>query len=249
MRKFNKREQGIIRKLVNYYQSYQNLSTISLFLSKKVVDDDLKILIREDGNYLLYGKEEKKKENLFTVVEIFNLFRDLIDNHLIALMPAPIKGLLVIDNTQTSMKSGTSDQVIIFQNNDYICRKDNYWYDEKGQLKYVCLLMTEEQFKIKDFIASVPVISPELEYLVKNNFKTTEEKTLRVTQFAAGVSFLAFLAAIILPFVTSTKLNENQHRECIDSIQAVRNEISNSTDKITDAIDSSKYVALNDTCK
>lgn len=249
MRKFNEREQGIIRKLVNYYQNNQNLSTISLFLSEKVVDDDLKILIREDGNYLLYGKEDNKKENLYTVVEIFNLFRDLIDNHLIALMPAPLKGLLLIDNTQMSMKSGAGEQVIVFQNNDYICYKDNYWYDEKGQLKYVCILMTEGQFKIKDFIASVPVLSPELVYLVNSNFKSTEEKTLRVTRFAAGVSFLAFLAAIIIPFVTSSKLNEKQYKGCIDSIQAVRNEMSNSTDRIKYAIDSSRIVALNDTCK
>ena len=238
MRKFNNREQGIIKKLVNYYQDHQNLNTISLFLSDTIVGEDLKIAIREDENYIVYYKEEDRKSTLYKVVEIFNLFRDLVDNHLIALMPAPIVGMFIIGNTQMNMQSGTGEKVIIFENNDYI-GKDNYWYDENGHLKYVCITMTEKQFKIKDFIASVPVISPELESLVKNNFKTTEEKTLGITRFAAAVSFFAFIAAIALPFFTRTKIDEEQYNESINTIQEVEQTISCSATQLATAIDSS----------
>lgn len=239
MRKFNKREQEIIKKLVKYYQDNHNLSTVSLFLSDKIVGEDLKIVIRDDENYIVYCKEEDRKSSLYEVVEILNLFRYLVDDHLIALLPAPVEGMFIISNTQMNMRLGTGEKVIVFENNDYIYKDDNCWYDEKKQLKYVCITMTEKQFNIKDFIASVPVISPELDFLVKNNFKTMEEKTLGITRFAAGVSFLAFLSAIILPFFTRTKISEEQYNGSLNTIQEVEQTILNSAVQLTSAIDSS----------
>lgn len=249
MRKFNKREQTIIRNLVKYYKD-DNLKTISLFLTERIVSDDLRIVIRDDGYYFIYGKEDKKKENLYTVVEIINLFRGLVDDHLIFLLPGNIQGMLFIgEKQQVNVLCKDSQKAVEFQNGDYIRQCDYLWYDKEDKLKYSFMPFSEKEFRVKDFIAAVPIISPELEALVKSNFRTTEEKTLFATRIAAAFSILAFLSAITLPFVTSTKLNEKQHKECVNSIQAVRNEILNSTDRITDAIDSSRFVALNNTCK
>ena len=242
MRKFNKREQEIIKKLVKYYQDNHNLSTVSLFLSDKIVGEDLKIVIRDDENYIVYCKEEDRKSSLYEVVEILNLFRYLVDDHLIALLPAPVEGMFIISNTQMNMRLGTGEKVIVFENNDYIYKDDNCWYDEKKQLKYVCITMTEKQFNIKDFIASVPVISPELEILVDNKFKTIEEKALCVTRFAAVISFLAFVLAMVLPFVSRTKIDKRQHEECVNSIQSIEQEISNSANQISNSIDSLTYI-------
>lgn len=249
MRKLKKREQTIIRNLVEYYKD-NNLKTISLFLTERIVSDDLRIVIRDDGYYFIYGKEDKKKENLYTVVEIINLFRGLVDDHLIFLLPGNIQGMLFIGEKQ-QVKASCKDphKAVEFQNGDYIRQCDYFWFDKEDKLKYSFMPFSEQEFRVKDFIAAVPIISPELEALVKSNFRTTEEKTLLATRIAAAFSILAFLSAIILPFVTSTKLNEKQHKECVDSIQAVREEISNTTDRITDAIDSSRFVAFNDTCK
>lgn len=249
MRKYNKRERTIIRNLVEYYKD-DNLRTISLFLTERIVSDGLRIVIRDDGYHFIYGKEGKKKENLYIVVEIINLFRNLVDNHLIFLLPGNNQGMLFIGEKQ-QVKTLCQDpqKAVEFQNGDYIRQCDYFWYDKDDKLKYSFVSFSEKEFSVKDFIAAVPIISPELEALVKSNFRTTEEKTLFATQIAAAFSILAFLSAIILPFVTSTKLNEKQYKECVDSIQAVRKEISNSTDRITDAIDSSRLVKLNDRCK
>ena len=239
MRKLNKREKDIIRELVDYYKD-KDLNTISLFLTDRILPKDLKIVIRDDGNYLLYGKEEKKRENLYIVVEIFNLFRELIYNKLITVMPNEIKGMHFIGEKQ-GVKSPCLDlkKAIEFENGDYILQSDYLWYDRNNNLKYSLITFSENDFHIKDFIVSVPLISPELIALVESNFETTEEKTLFATQIAAFFTFLAFLAAILIPTLTSVKLNKRQHKEYIESIQTVTDEISHSTNQITDAIDNS----------
>lgn len=242
MRKFNIREQEIIKALVSYYKGHKNLNTVNVFLSDKVVDDNLKIVIRADGNYLVYFRPEERVDALFKVVEIFNLFRYLIDNQQIALIPGEIDNALFIGDVPID----TGDKkVVIFENGDYINRDDNFWYNSNDQLKYECFVITENQFKIKDFIASVPVVSPELESLVESDFITLEEKTLRATRFAAVVSFFAFLSALILPFFTRTTINEEQYNGCLNTIQGVEQTISNSVNQVSTAIDSSTIQITN----
>lgn len=246
MRRFNEREQKIIRQLVGYYSGNKNLNEINLFLTdEKVLGDDVVFVVCDNGEYIIYGKEEKRKDNLFTVVEILNLFRDLVDSRLIRIMPGDVRGLLFIGlimNGGYDMKSN-----ILFENGDYIKQGDICWYDCNDQMKYYPTTMSEQQFRIKDFIASVPLISPELEELVKNNFKTIEGKTLCITRLTAAVSFLAFVAAIIIPFVIPTKIDENQHEEYIRSIENLNQKILNVSDNKDDKINGSSYIMMNDT--
>ena len=81
------------------------------------------------------------------------------------------------------------------------------------------------------------MISPNLEELVKNNFRTIEERTLSTTQCAAIVSFLGLLVALILPFVTKTKIHKAQHEEYVQSVNNAKMEISISSNEIIGKID------------
>ena len=234
---FNEREQVIIEKLVKYYYKEDNLNTISLFLTHEIIGKDLKLVIREDGNYFVYFKKGNAQKSLYKVVEILNVFRRLIDNHLISIMPRNLQGVLFVGvNENVSENKNGGEKVILFEKGDYI-KNDGFWYDNKDVLKYEFFTMTEEHFQIKDFISSVPVISPNLEELVKNNFRTIEERTLSTTQCAAIVSFLGLLVALILPFVTKTKIHKTQHEEYVQSVNNAKMEISISSNEIIGKID------------
>ncbi len=237
MRKFNDREKVIIREFVDYYKvENNNLNTINRFLSDKILGDDLKLMIRDDGIYITYFKNGNSRKSLFKVVEVFCLFRELIDSRLIFIMPGDLKGMLFIGvNEKYGVENG-ENKMILFDNGEYI-GKDLFWYDKSDNKKYEFFTMTEEQFQIKDFISSVPVISPNLEELVKNNFRTIEERTLSITQCAATISFLGILVALILPFVTQTKIHKTQHEEFVQSVNNAKMEISISSNEIIGKID------------
>ena len=238
MRKFNDSEKFIIREFVDYYKvENNNLNTINLFLRDKILGDDLKLVIRDDGNYITYFKNGNSRKSLFKVVEVFCLFRELIDSRLIFIMPGELKGMLFIgvNENEYGVENG-ENKMILFANGEYI-GKDLFWYDKSDNMKYEFFTMTEEHFQIKDFISSVPVISPNLEELVKNNFRTIEERTLSITQCAATISFLGLLVALILPFVTQTKIHKTQHEEFVQSVNNAKMEISISSNEIIGKID------------
>lgn len=238
MRKFNDSEKFIIRELVDYYKvENNNLNTISRFLNDKILGEDLKLVIRDDGNYITYFKSGNSQKSLFKVVEVFYLFRELIDSHLIFTMPGDFKGILFIGvNENVYGGENEENKMILFANGEYI-GKDLFWYDKNDNLRYEFFTMTEEHFQIKDFISSVPVISPNIEELLKNNFRTIEERTLSTTQCAAIVSFLGLLVALILPFVTQTKIHKTQHEEFVQSVNNTKMEISISSNEIIGKID------------
>ena len=242
MRKFNKREKEIIKNLVDYYKNRDNLCTVAVFLTERVVVENYKIAIREDGQYIIYAKKDHQKEALYKVVEIINLFRYLIDEHLIYLMPGNIHEFFFIGEKNEIVKNNNDfSKAVLFANEDYINRQDNCWYDRNNQLKYVCFSFTEDQFPIKDFISSVPVISPELELLVNDNFKTLGEKTLCVTRITALISFFGLLIALLSTNMCSTKINKEQHKENIKSMQAIEQEVSSSSSQIINAINDLEY--------
>ena len=241
MRKFNEREQDIVRKLVDYYYINQSSDTISKFLSEKIIPDDVRIVIQPDGNYIIYSKDNKKKEDFCSVLEIFNLFRYLVDNNLLIILPVGFNSTLLIGEKQTPLSFKDANNLIEFENGDYIKLKDAIWYNQNNEIKFEPVWITEKQLELKDYINSFPFVSPDLYALVKNDFKTIEEKTLTATRIAAIITFLALLAAIILPFVTKTRLNEEQHKEYIQTMDNVKEEITFSTNQVINAIDSLSF--------
>ena len=92
------------------------------------------------------------------------------------------------------------------------------WYYENGAIKYEVISFEENKVPYMDIINLCPLISPELEELVENNFKTIDQKTLCWTRVAAFASILGMLGAIIMPFLASSKIDKVQYDGIIKSI-------------------------------
>jgi hypothetical protein len=68
----------------------------------------------------------------------------------------------------------------------------------------------EETFPFGEMVCGVPYISQELRDLVKNNFRTNDEKVLLWTRISAAVAMVGLIIAIILPLCSKVKIDDEQ---------------------------------------
>ena len=87
MKKYNAREKKIIKELVEYKSNFQDLTTLGVFLSKKVFPEDVHLITNVNATNLLYCKEKKKREVIYFIAEISLLMHNLIKDGLLKPIP------------------------------------------------------------------------------------------------------------------------------------------------------------------
>lgn len=223
MEKYNEREKEIIKQLVNYKDDFQDLKTFGRFLTEKIFPNDVHLITNVGGtNNIVFCKTDDKKRVVYYIAELSFLIHSLIKDGLLTPIPGNKCGTCYIGKIEGfDLKKGNNDQLDIYANgfktNEYINTKDNYWYDNDN-VKYDRFVFDETQIHYMDILNDCTLISPELEMLVRCNFNTVEQKTLRWTRIAAIISFCGMLSATIIPFLTSTKIDEEQYEKIVTSI-------------------------------
>ena len=224
MEKYNQREKEIIKKIVEYKSNFENLMTLGKFLSEQIFAEDFHIITFPSQKVsLMYCKNEDKRKCTYFIAELSFLIQGLIKDGLLKFLPG---------NTTTPNYIGKIDNFDWKVENDmyYICingKKTNeyldlkntcMWKDKNGNNKYALTTFPEESIHLIELLSFCPLVSPELEKMVKNNYKTIDQKTLCWTRVAAVVSILGMLVAVILPHFTTSKIDNTQYDGIIRSI-------------------------------
>ena len=227
--KFNNREQEIIRKLVNY--NFTKLNTLGRFLEDDVLFADVGLatlcLKTYDKNVFyintkLYNTEDKLREGLFLISEIFLLLKKLRKEGLIICvkgLDTPEVSAMGFPNIELSKEN--SNKILIMDGGDYIRNEDLDWCDKSGALKYKAFIIDEKEIQIRELINSLPFISQELISLVKRNFISEDEirfkKELYWARGSFIIAFIGVIFAIISSSVMETSLNRDQFNTIINN--------------------------------
>ena len=225
---YNKREKKLIKDLVNYdfgIGGSQYLKCFDVFLSDRIFNDEneLYVIIRPNDLNILYYKTGDFAQSFYYLAETFLLIKRLVENKLIILIPVrPVSSITCFIGPRKI--KDTNDKVHV-ENKGYISKTDGQgtWYDNNNKPLYDNKSFSDDQIPISDLLGSWPLISPELKALVNNNFRTTSDKSLIWTRIAAGISLCAMTAAIILPFCTTTRIDNKQYEQLINSMNKDEN--------------------------
>ena len=214
---YNKRQKRIIKSLLEYYAKDSagagNMNALSLFLTERIFTKVSNINILAKANsadvytYYVFFEKGRHSYAIYSVIEVFQLFRRLVDENLILLIPGEkVKDRYIGFQLSACSVCEDADKLVEFDNGEYITNNDSDlscdWYDKSGELKYDGFCFTDNEIHFIDIIGSVPVISPELEKLVNDKFRTTEDKTLCWTRVCAIVSFLTCIITLIISLCT-----------------------------------------------
>ena len=166
------------------------------------------------------------------VAEISNLLHELIKDDLITTIAGdPNDGVSYIGNINKFDIKGDpedSNRVLIKENgettHEFISLDDGLWHYSDNTIRFCSKKVTEKQMQFQDLINICPFITPDLRQLVKDDFKTIEDKTLKWTRVAAIVSFIGMLSAISLPFLAPTNNNNTQYESNSSVIDEQKND-------------------------
>lgn len=251
---FSEKEKEIIRELVKYDFSKKTngssndpqLITLGWFLQNKIyTNPDYQIIIRPKECGMIWYKEGFQSDAYYYLMTPILLIYRLIENNLLVLFPMDES----INNDKGYMYFGTQkiikedEKYIYFDSNEKMSKIDGHgsWLDSNQNIKYCSNKFNFNQVPILDLIGLWPIVTPKLKELVKNNFKTVEQKSLFWTRIAAVASFGAFLASIIIPHACSTRINSEQYNGFMKSDTTTRQEIVTKLD----AIDESTHQIFN----
>lgn len=220
---YNKRERKLIKDLVNYdfgIGGSQYLKCFDSFLCDRIFNDEneLYVILRPDNLNIVYYKTGDFAQSFYYLAETFLLIKRLVENKLIILIPVrPVSGITCFVGPHDIIE--TNEKVRV-GNKGYISKTDGQgtWYDNDDKPLYDNRSFSDDQIPIHGLLGSWPIISPELKALVNNNFRTTSDKSLIWTRITAGISLCAMTAAIILPFCTTTRIDDKQHEQLINSM-------------------------------
>lgn len=247
---FSEKEKEIIRELVNFDFSEKSknktnepqLITLGWFLQNKVYKNpDYQIMIHPKDRGVIWYKDGHRPDAYYYLLAPILLINRLREHN-----------LLFTIRTDDSLKNytgflyfGTRCVLNEMEDNDYIYFDSNEklekrtgnatWYDENGFKKYQCNTFSFNNVPILELQELMPIITPELKQLVKNNFKTTEQKSLFWTRIAAIASFAAFLVSIIIPHACSTRIDKEQYDGFMKSDTTTRQEINMRLDAIDES--------------
>lgn len=211
---FSEGEKEIIRKIVNY--DWSTFCTLDRFIGTEL---QFEFIIKPSQQwYWLYydvkGGLEGKQKRLSEFFELYFLFKRLIKNDL----------LIVASGINNDRFVGPQDITQItgifgkFEDGSFI-DADCKWKDVNKKIIKDIISFPEETFPFGEMVCGVPYISQELRDLVKNNFRTNDEKVLRWTRISAAVAFVGLILAIIIPLCTRTKIDDKQIQRMEQVIQ------------------------------
>lgn len=152
------------------------------------------------------------------MAETFLLIKRLIENKLIILIPVrPVGGTTCFVGPHKIIET---DEKVFVGNKGYISKTDGQvtWYDNNDNPLYDNRGFSDNQIPIAGMLGSWPIISPELKTLVNNNFRTNSDKSLIWNRITVGIFLCAMTAAIILPFCTTTRIDDKQLEQLINSM-------------------------------
>ena len=116
---------------------------------------------------------------------------------------------------------------------------DCKWKDVNKKIIKDIISFPEETLPFGEMVCGVPYISQELRDLVKNNFRTNDERVLRWTRISALFAMFGLIIAIVLPFCSKVKVNNKQ-------VQHIEKVIKESNQQQRDTVTVNKV--KNDTC-
>lgn len=220
---YNKREKKLIKDLVDYdfrVGNSQCLKCFDSFLSDRIFNDknELFVIIRSDDSNIVYYKLGDFAQSFYYLAETFLLIKRLVENKLIVLLP--VHSLNSITYFLGTQDINETVEKVYVGNKGYISKTNGQatWYDNNDKPLYNNKVFSDKQIPISGLLGSWPLITPELKALVNNNFKTTSDKSLVWTRIAAGISLCAMTAAVILPFCTTTRIDDKQYEQLINSM-------------------------------
>ncbi|MBQ7042560.1 MAG: hypothetical protein IJN66_07645 [Muribaculaceae bacterium] len=222
MLQFNQREQLIISKLVKY--NFSKLNTLGKFLEDEILTPDsglATICFKSQAKNMMYintnvyNTDEKLREGLFIISEIFLLLLKLRDNGLIICLEGDDSPeVQAIGIPKGTLKNGDEKRIIYMADGDYIRNGDLHWFNKFDSLKFKAFGIDEKSIPIRKLIGSLPFISQELVSLTNRNFISEEEtrfkKELFWTKLSFALAFVGLIIAIINPFIFDSKLNNEQ---------------------------------------
>lgn len=235
MLQFNQREQLIIYKLVKY--DFSKLNTLGKFLEDEIFTPDsgfATICFKSQAKNMMYintnvyNSEEKLREGLFIISEIFLLLQKLRDNGLIICFEGDDTSEVYAIGVPKTLKNGDEKRIIYMTDGDYIRNGDLNWFDKFDYLKYKAFGIDEKSIPIRKLIGSLPFISQELVSLANRNFISDEEtrfkKELLWTKLSFWIAFAGLLIAIIGSFFYDSTIDNEQFSQ-ISNILKTNNEL------------------------
>jgi len=212
--KFSEKEKEIIRKIVNY--DWTTFCTLDRFIGTEL-KFELIIKPSQKWYWLYYDVDEGlkgKQKRLNDFFELYFLIKRLMKNDLIIIA----NGINIdrfVGPQNITEKSGIYGK---FDDGTFI-DADGKWKDQNKKIIKDIISFPETAFPLGEIVCGVPLISQELRELVKNDFRTNEEKVLYWTRISAIVAFAGLILAIIIPRCTSTKIDEKQIQRMEQVIQ------------------------------
>ena len=194
---FKKSEKEIIKARVKYGGEVKSLAEVinkSQLLEKRGI-----AIIPDTINRVFFKKtkyKEDDKEPWGFICEFVSLINYLIDNRLIVIIPFNEFTSLVLGKEKSEW--GKNRMIIINDGEGYISPQNDYfdWF-ENGEQAYWPGHCSESLVSISKTLNSWFTVSQELRDLVKNNFKSVEERRFYKQQWATWVSIIvAILIAI-----------------------------------------------------
>lgn len=230
MLQFNQREQLIISKLVKY--DFSKLNTLGKFLEDEIFTPDsglATICFKSQAknmmyiNINVYNTEEKLREGLFIISEIFLLLQKLRDNGLIICFEGDDTSEVYAIGVPKTLKNGDEKRIIDMTDGDYIRNGDLHWFNKFDTLKYKAFGIDEKLIPIRKLIGSLPFINQELVSLANRNFISEEEtrfkKELFWTKLSSYIALLGLLIAIIIPFFFDSTINKEQFSQISNTLK------------------------------
>jgi hypothetical protein len=260
MRKFNEREQEIIKILCSI--EIDNFDFINEVLKKKYFtksSNQLLIIDNVTNNAYLYLKkeiydviEERKKET-YVFTEFIFLLQYLKENRYIStISDIKIKEEPVIIIKESFVNPPLNQgKIILNENEDYILTDppNPEIFNKNGAVIYKGISLDYGNFykMITENLLGVTFVSEELKYLTHNNFETEEEKRFKetlkigkkhfkITQIISWVSIgIAIILGLIGVFNKKTsivKIEESQYKQAIQQVDEMKNQLKTYESKI-----------------
>lgn len=142
------------------------------------------------------------EKSLLQLYDNYAFLLYLYDEHYLLPIPSGVKsGLRIITDSREYVESLTDDINVkdatyeITETN--ILAKDFCTWEIEGK-KYIGKVLDKNPEKAFEILAGSAIATPTLKRIVKNNFRTPEERTLCWTRVAAIISFIAVLISILL---------------------------------------------------
>ncbi len=196
---FKDSEKEIIRTIVKYDGEVKSLAEV---INKSELLEKRGIAFATDGrNGFIFLKKDlydyEDKEPLGYVAELVSLINMLIEKRYLVIIPLESSPELIIGRKKSKWyKPG----LIVVDDNEYVqvdTRMFN-WKNSNGEQTYWPISCPENTLPVGKTIYSWFTVSQELKDLVKNDFKTAEEKRFTKQQWATWISIgVAILIALL----------------------------------------------------